>query len=165
MNKVRILFTFAIILGIMEALYFYPLLPDRIAVHFNASGAADGWGPKLPFFEVFGLIFTMMALLLWGLPLLLRRIPDAMINLPNKDYWLAPVRRKQSLDRIMDQMLFMGAMTLLLLDGVIFLSLKANLLSTPVMQAELMWGLLIVFITINIVWIVSLIRGFQRPAK
>lgn len=163
MNKIRLLFALAIILGVIEAIYFYPRIPDRMAIHFNAAGTADGWGPKLRFFETFGLIFNMIALLFWGLPLLLRRVPDSMMNLPNKDYWLAPERRKQTLDRIVGQLLFFGAVTLLLLDGVLYLCLRANFADKPALSADWMWGLLIVFITINIFWIISMLRSFRLP--
>jgi uncharacterized membrane protein len=163
MNKTRLLFVIAIILGVVEAMYFYPRIPDRMAVHFNAGGIADGWGPKLQFFETFGLIFSMIALLFWGLPQLLRRVPDSMMNLPNKDYWLAPERRQQTLDRIMGQLLGFGAMTLLLLDAVFYFCLRANLGDRPTLSADWMWGLLTLFITCNIIWIVSLLKSFRLP--
>ena len=165
MNKTRLLFACAIIIAIMEAIYFYPRIPDRMAIHFNATGTADGWGPKLQFFETFGLIFNMIALLFWGLPLLLRRVPDSMINLPNKDYWLAPERKQQTLDRIVNQLLGFGAMTLLLLDAVFYLCLRANLADKPALSADWMWGLLIVFITINIFWIIAMLRSFRLPKE
>jgi uncharacterized membrane protein len=163
MNKVRLLFAFAIILGIMEALYFYPLLPDRMAIHFNASGAADGWGPKLPFFALYGVIVVIMSLLFWGLPLVIRLVPESLINLPNKEYWLAPERKKQTLDRLSDQMLFTGCMALLLMDGILFLVIKTNLSAIPALPTEWMWGLIVVFIAANVVWTINLIRSFRRP--
>lgn len=165
MRNMRLFYILSIALGFIEGLFFYSLLPDRMAIHFNAFGQADGWGYKRQFFIFYGAIAAVMSLLFWGLPLLIRLVPEALINLPNKDYWLAPERKKQTLDRLSDQMLFTGCMALLLLDGILFLVIKTNLSATPVLQAEWMWGLIVAFIASNVVWTVNLIRSFRRPAK
>lgn len=165
MNRIRLFFAFAIVLGIIEALYFYPLLPDRMAVHFNASGRADGWGPKGPFFLTMGTVFTIMTALFSGLPSLIRLVPVSLINLPNKDYWLAPERKEETMRRITNQFFFIGAMALLLLDGVFYFTLKTNLSGTPVLPTKWMWGMIIGFFIVNIVWTISMIRSFRRPAR
>jgi hypothetical protein len=86
-----------------------------------------------------------------------------MINLPNKDYWLAPERRIQTLDRITDQMLFFGAATIFLLDGILFLSFRANLMPGAAMPAGLLWGMLAGFAVLNILWTICILRSFRRP--
>ena len=134
-----------------------------MAIHFNASGRADGWGYKHQFFVFYGVIVAVMSLLFWGLPLVIRLVPESLINLPNKEYWLAPERKKQTLDRLSDQMLFTGCMALLLMDGILFLVIKANLSAIPALPTEWMWGLIVVFIAANVVWTINLIRSFRRP--
>jgi len=42
-----------ILLGFVLGAYYYPSLPDRVPVHWNASGQIDGYGSKL--FGAFGL--------------------------------------------------------------------------------------------------------------
>ncbi|MGI6119262.1 MAG: SdpI family protein [Desulfosporosinus sp.] len=42
-----------IIFGFALGAYFYPSLPDRVPIHWNASGEIDGYGSKL--FGAFGL--------------------------------------------------------------------------------------------------------------
>jgi uncharacterized membrane protein len=163
MKAVRLIFASAIIPAIIEGLYFYPVIPDCMAVHFNASGTADVWGSKTHFFLTFGVMITMMAVLFGGLGALIRRLPDALITLPNKDYWLAPERREQTHERISDQLLIIGSLTLLLMDGILYLSLSANLRGGPAISAEWLWGMIIVFIIINIVWTVNILRSFRRP--
>jgi hypothetical protein len=54
-------------------------------------------------------------------------------------------------------------MALLLMNGILFLVIKANLSATPVFPAEWMWGLIVVFIAANIVWTINLQRSFRRP--
>lgn len=42
-----------IVLGFVLGVYFYPSLPDRVPVHWNANGEINGYGSKL--FGAFGL--------------------------------------------------------------------------------------------------------------
>jgi len=165
MSNMRFFFLLSVALGFLEGLFFYSLLPDRMAIHFNASGRADGWGSKHQFFIFYGIIVVVMSLLFWGLPLVIRLVPESLINLPNKGYWLAPERKKQTLDRLSDQMLFTGCMALLLMDGILFLVIKANLSAIPALPTEWMWGLIVVFIAANVAWTISLIRSFRRPKE
>jgi len=72
-------------------------LPDRVATHFDASGAANGFMTRAPYL-VFMTVFALL------LPLLvLRGLRSAMngainsINVPNREYWLDPARREESL--------------------------------------------------------------------
>jgi len=163
MKGIRLFFALVIVLAVGEALYFYPLIPDCMAVHFNASGRADGWGSRDHFFLTMGIVFALLVALFGGLPMLIRRLPVSLINLPNKDYWLAPERKQQTLDRLIDQLLFVGTMALLLLDGVSYFTFKANLSSKPALPVEWLWGLIAAFLIINVIWTISLIRSFRRP--
>ncbi len=163
MRKMYLFFVSAFLLGGIEMLYFYPLLPDRMAVHFNAAGAADGWGPKNYFFMTMEAVYAVLLLLFGALPLLLRRLPESLMNLPNKDYWLAPERKAQTMDRLMGQLLFVGAMALLLMDCVLYLSLKANFSARPFLRPELLWGIITVFFIASIAWTIFLLRSFRLP--
>lgn len=53
-----------------------------------------------------------------GVVWLARRLPPALINLPNKDYWLAPERREATLRLLGDHMRWLGLMLLLLFAGL-----------------------------------------------
>jgi len=165
MKRMYLFFVFAFLLGGIEMLYFYPLLPDRMAVHFNADGAADGWGPKSHFFMTMETVYAVLLILFGALPLLLRRLPESLMNLPNKNYWLAPERKAQTMDRLMGQLLFVGAMALLLMDCVLYLSFTANFSTRPFLQPELLWGIIAVFFTASIAWTVFLIRSFRLPKE
>jgi uncharacterized membrane protein len=165
MSTMRTLYLASIALAVIEGLSCYSLLPARMAIHFNASGAADGSGYKQQFFIFYGIMVGVLSLLFWGLPLVIRMAPSSLINLPNKDYWLAPERKEQTLARLSDQMLFTGCMALLLMDGILFLVIKANLSTPPVLPAAWLWGLIVAFIVANVVWTISLIKSFRRPMK
>jgi uncharacterized membrane protein len=162
MRPGRYILACAVIIAAIEMLYFYPLMPERMAVHFNESGIADGWGDRQHFFTTFGILYGLMIFLFAGFGLAIRFIPEAWINLPNKSYWLAPERKKKTYDTITDQMLFLGGITMLLMDGVMYLSFSANLLPNPAMPAEIIWLMLALFIVITLVSIIYIVRSFRK---
>ncbi|TGE33605.1 SdpI family protein [Desulfosporosinus sp. Sb-LF] len=49
-----------IVLGFALGVYFYPLLPDRVPVHWNANGEVNGYGSRL--FGAFGLPVINLAM-------------------------------------------------------------------------------------------------------
>ena len=159
----RISFAVAVVMSVIEALWFYPVIPGRMAVHFDISGIANGWGPKEPFFICLGVVFSVMVIIFGVFSLFLRRLPDSLINLPNKDYWLAPARRQETMDRITDQMFFFGATSIFLLDAISFLCFSANLMPVPAMPVALLWGMLVGFILLNLFWTTYMLRSFRRP--
>ncbi len=163
MNKVRVFFAAAAILGIMLAWHFYPLLPNPMAVHFGPTGVADGWGDKDGFFRNMGIVYAFLIILFGALPFLLWRIPAALINLPNKDYWLAPERRENTMDGLAHQMLIMGAITLLLLDGILYLSMQANLSGKSTINPQLLWGMVAGYSAILLIWIITLLARYRLP--
>jgi len=63
MKKINI-FDIVIILfllaGFVGAMYFYPILPDRVITHWNWVGQADGWGTKT--FSTIGIPIIMLAM-------------------------------------------------------------------------------------------------------
>jgi uncharacterized membrane protein len=98
-----------------QLLYWAPQLPDRVASHFDLSNHANGWMDRTPFLVLTGGVELLMAVLFGALPLLLGRIPDALINLPHKEYWLAPARRSESIARVSSSLLGVGVATMVLL--------------------------------------------------
>ena len=87
------LITFAAAFMIYTARY----LPDSVAVHFGAGNQADGW-MSCTGYVVFMLSFMigMTAFIIFVVGTLPAKFPH-WTNVPNRDYWLAPKRRAESL--------------------------------------------------------------------
>ena len=61
-------------------------------------------------------------------PILIRHLPPSLVNLPNRDYWLAnEERREVAIDRVGSLLGWVGMATALLLAMVIELAMQANL--------------------------------------
>ena len=160
-----------IVLLILFALAFaqwqdaYPRLPDRIATHFDGAGHPNGWSSK----DSFGIIMAVI-LGLFLLPMLVTiaivgKVPDHLINLPRKDYWLAPERRAETISFINRQLLWMSVGFVAFGVYVNHLVIEANLVTPPRLSANFLWALVALLVALAI-WLVRFIRSFTRiPAE
>lgn len=71
-------------------------LPPVVASHFAAGGGADGFTPRNAYLGLMAAISVGIPLLLAICNGLLRFVPPSMVNLPNRDYWLAPERKEET---------------------------------------------------------------------
>ena len=121
-----LLWSIPIVLILLNILYL-PRLPEMVAVHFNAAGSADSFWKKNSAFE-FQVIFIIgLTLLMWGLSILVYKLPEKALNLPNRDYWLAPERKRQTLDDISTFILWMGVLTNAFLFSLFYYTMKTNI--------------------------------------
>ncbi len=153
-----------IVVMIVQVLYYYPRLPDMMASHFNEAGEPDGWSSKSSFFAILGGLIVLTALIFAGMGLWLPKLPTSIINLPQRDYWLAPERREETFRVLSEYMLWFGAVTMLLFVGMIHQIVQANLKADP--RLENPWLFLAPYLAFTGVWILALIKRFQRkPGK
>ena len=89
------------------AIHVYPDLPERIPMHFDASGAPDRFAPRSPFnwFLLPGIVTLLVALLAFGLPLWIRRLAArnaSYLNVPRKKEFarLSPEARVRAITPI-----------------------------------------------------------------
>jgi len=117
-------------LAALAAIYFwsiYAQLPDVVASHFNARGVANGWQPKSLFFEFFAGAVAIAAFLAFGVPAIFSKIPTAMINLPHREYWLAPERREETLAFLNGYLAWFGCAVLLVVTTAVNYAIGQNL--------------------------------------
>jgi uncharacterized membrane protein len=108
----------------------WPQLPLRVASHFNARGQPDGYMPREAFFTDLALLGGGFIVLLLLTPALLRLLPSNLINMPNRDYWLAPERRNESFGYIAIWFGWVAIATSVLLVAMLDLTLRANIRGT-----------------------------------
>jgi uncharacterized membrane protein len=144
----------------MDAAYHYPLLPARVASHFGASGQADGWMPKDAFMVMNASLLLFTAVLMGSIQTLVRYLPDDSINLPNKEYWLAPERRALTMNIVGSYFLWFAVATNTLLAAILHLVYRANLSSGNGLNS-LTWIILGAYLAYTAIWTISLTRGFK----
>lgn len=148
-------------LSVVQAVYYYPRLPARIASHFDGAGVANDWSSPAGFFAI---TFAVVALNLIMFILVPRLIVAGRVrvNVPHGEYWLAPERRRQTLTRIADFLGRFGVASLALAIAVVQLVMNANLAQAP-LSSTLGWLLLAYFVYVA-VSLARLFRQFRKPA-
>jgi hypothetical protein len=141
-----------------------PQMPDVVASHFGAGGEADGWmnrGSYAAFIVAFGLGIPAFVM---GMSYAIRLLPDWMINLPNRDYWLAPERRAETFAYSTQSSVWMASMVVLLMAGLHCLTVQANSQAAAAARLPLVptFALLGCFLAGTLVWCVCMLRRFRR---
>jgi len=164
MNTTRRLYLpllLALIAG--QMLYFYHKLPPLMASHFVAGGVANGFMSRDAFLIFHLGLVGLMLVIFFGVPVLIRFIPVSMINLPHRDYWLAPVRAAESLRYFEDRFNRFGLAVLAFLTGVQQLVYQANLSPDPRLPTLPFFAMLGAFFIALILFLVGTFRRFGKP--
>jgi uncharacterized membrane protein len=153
------LITFAAAFTVYTAQY----LPDPVAVHFDADNRADGWMSRntyLVFMLSFMIGVTLFITFIVGtLP---AKFPH-WTNVPNRDYWLAPRRRQESLRYLSAHGKRLGYLIVMMMLGMHYTILLANHSRPPALPLDVFTSILIGFAVALTWWIVRLYRRFPRP--
>ncbi len=115
-----------LVLGVVQCFVLRPLLPERVASHFDFNGKPNGGMNRDTF------VVTMLATNL-GLPVFMvllswitRILPNSLINVPHKEYWLTPERRRTTLQWFEQWMVWISSATGLFLIAMFWLVYLAN---------------------------------------
>ncbi len=112
-NKLLISLLLALLLiAGLQIVYFYPKLPQTVTFHFGLSGKADSWGDKTTFLKLDIIVTTLLTLLFIVMSWLPGKFSAYMIMIPNRDYWLSPENKAQTLQRTSKFILRIGVLTL-----------------------------------------------------
>jgi len=145
------------------AAYYLPLLPDRLATHFNAGGRPNGWSDHAGFIKsVAALVVITGTIFFCGG--LLGRVPDRLINLPNKGYWLAPERRDETLAFMRDWSRWFAVLTLGMITLIIGMALRANLAAPPQLPGYAL-SVVVTYLVIAVAMVLAVFWRFRAPAS
>ncbi|MEJ7595015.1 MAG: DUF1648 domain-containing protein [Planctomycetaceae bacterium] len=114
------------IVGAVQHAWYWPQLPDRVATHWGIDGQPNDWMTRT------GATLTLCGLQI-GVPLFLvavttlaSRLPDSMVNIPNREYWLHPDRRSATLAWMNRMLAWIAVLTSLFMIGIGLLTFIAN---------------------------------------
>ena len=128
MKVSTIILAILLLVFIGQTVYFYPQLPETIASHFDAGGQANGFMSKFGFIVFEVILLSILLAIFLSAAKLLTKMPDSMINLPNKDFWLAPERRERTLAVFGDFFAWLSVALTAMFIAVNYLVLNANLM-------------------------------------
>lgn len=139
-------------------------LPALVASHFGSSGAANGF---MPHGAYVGLMLAVVVVLPAAMTLLTSLAianPNARINLPNKDYWLAPERRVETINYLRSGIRFFGILLVFFLCYVHWLVVLANEAHPARLANFWLIGGLVVFLVALFVWLKVFLGHFRQSA-
>ncbi len=137
-------------------------LPALVASHFAGSGTANGFMPHGAYvWLMLGLIVALPATLVLLTSLSIAS-PNARINLPNKDYWLAPERRGETIDHLRSGMRLVGIMLVVFLCYVHWLVVLANAVQPARLANSWFIGGLVVFVATLLAWLKVFVGHFRQ---
>ena len=157
-----------VLLAVGAAIYFSPYyaqLPEVVASHFNARGVANGWQTKHAFFAVFVGVSVLAAVIGFGIPRIISAMPRQLINLPNKQYWLAPERLAETQAFLNTYFAWFGCAVFAVIILTFDYAIKSNLHPENQPDISRMWYILAGFLAFVAIWIVRLLARFLRTPR
>jgi uncharacterized membrane protein len=139
------------------------LLPARMASHFNLSGKADGWMSRGHYMLTISIGGSAVTLLLVMLSMVCRFMPKGVINLQNRDYWLAPERLDETRAYISRHMLWFTSWFVCFFIGIHFSTVHANRLAPsrlPMVEFSVISSC---FVAGTLIWAGIMWLHFQNP--
>lgn len=143
-------------------LYTAGALPAVVASHFVAGGAADGFMPHDAYVTLMLAVTVGLPLLLAALTGLTRFLPPERINLPHRDYWLAPEREAQTLAYLASRGAGFAKLLAIFLAFVHWLVVRANSAQPPHFPEALFFAGLAVFVAALLLGLAGFVGHFSR---
>ena len=159
MKLSKIILLVWVLLFIGQAFYYFPKLPEIMASHFNAGGQANGFMSKASFFALEGVIGAFLVCISLAMEKTLPLLPNSMINLPNKDYWLAPERRVDTFAAMGDSFKWMSIAVVALFVAINQIVFDANIAKTDPDPSRF-WILLAIFVSFTLVMLLTTFKRF-----
>jgi uncharacterized membrane protein len=150
-------------LAIVQFIYFYPQLPETVASHFDMSGTPNGWMSKTMFLVIMLFVTVLSVGSTAGIALLLPQLQDSM-NISNKQYWLAPERRDQTMAFISSNMLWIACAVVVLLLVINYFIFQLNIDGEKVLALPMIPTLVAFFAVIGTI-ITRMILRFRKTER
>lgn len=136
-------------------------LPPRVATHFGTGGVANGFMSHDGYL-VFMLCFTtLLPIAVVALAGFVPSLAASTIKIPQRDYWLAPARRAETLAWVGNHACWMGVLLTLFLFGMHLLTVEANQVSPPRLEMAAFVPVLGLFLAGTVVWMAVLANHFR----
>jgi uncharacterized membrane protein len=137
-------------------------LPALVAAHFDSTGRVTGHMPRGLYVGLMLVITIVIPLLLAVIPSLALRTPGVRINLPNREYWLAPERRAATIAFLSRQMSLLACVVVVFLCYMQWQVVRANRLAPPMLESRALLNGVMLFVGATLCWTVWLIGRFRR---
>jgi hypothetical protein len=140
------------------------LLPAAVTARYAVDGTPRGATLREVYLAIMlgvtvGLPLLIVASMTW-----IPRMAPSRLNLPNREYWLAPARLAETYATLRRFACVMGIMVTLFGLAVHLLVVSANLSDGRRLSPAFV-VLLVAFVTALVAWIAAMLWRFRRPSR
>ncbi len=163
MRLPRIFFITTFLVCATDTFRLWFIAPAIMAAHFNVQGLPDRFDAKG---SIFYLEIQIMLIILAAVIVtegLIYILPIQAINLPNREYWLAPERRAATIARVgsFSEIIFGSA--LIVMQVAFELAISANLHTPIVFAAQYLIPVIFGFLLFNSIALILFALSFRLP--
>ena len=151
------------IFGIIQSLYYFNRLPEKVAIHFGKAGFPDSWASNEANLAISVSLFVLLVVLFIIIPLVLKIFPVRFISLPNKEYWLAEERKKTTIEQMSNFLNLFGTALMFFFLILGYLGFEANMRNPVVLNENTIWSVTGCFLIFTIIWLFIFYRRFRMP--
>lgn len=162
-SKLPWLITATAIIGtIILSVAYWARLPDQVASHFGFRGQPNDWMSKGAFVAINIVLQIGIAAMMFGFGKLTKVLPASMINIPNREYWLADERREQTLAETESMLGWIAAGSAVFLLVIFWLVFDANMGEEKAINPTVFWIATVAFMVGLLVYCFSKIAKYYR---
>jgi serine/threonine-protein kinase len=154
-------FLFLLLVAAAQALWQHGQLPERVATHFDGAGRANGWMSRGAHTALQLATLAFVAAVIQGIVYGNARLPKEYINIPHRDYWLAPERAAATHDWIGGMVLLIGCVLAAFFAALFQLIYRANLASVPQLDLAI-WFFAAGLVAVTLGLVFALVARFAR---
>ena len=99
----------------------------------------------------------------FGVPRIIAAVPAQLINLPNKQYWLAPEHLAEAMAFLNAYFAWFACAIFLIIILTFDYAIQSNLHPENPPNPARIWYVLVGFLLFTLVWIVRMLARFLRP--
>lgn len=112
--------------GLGLHVWYWTQLPDRMATHFGVDGKPNEWMSKTNGTMLLCGTQVGLPLLLLLIGSLLPSLPASLVSIPNRQYWLQPERRTDSIAHMATMLAWIAVLISMELIAIVHLTFLAN---------------------------------------
>ncbi len=140
-------------------------LPERVATHFGDAGQPNDWMTRSGHVQFLLGMAVGVPVFLHVVFALIRASGGVGCNIPNRDFWLAPERRAETLAYVQRHVAWFLCLFVSFFAGVHYFVLDANSRQPPTLSGSLLGLVAGGFLVAIALWLVPLIMRFARIPK
>lgn len=153
----------SLVVGLCLQFYYFSHLPQIVAHNFDAGGLARAGLYKRDY-----VLFSTLAILGNSIICLIvdsvcRKLPGKYVSFPFKEYWFAEHRKDAAFSKMAKWTDFFGLLVNIFLILLFFLIFLANQTDPPILNMQLFFPLLTLFLVSLLCWATALYFAFRPP--